>query len=889
MLVCLVGVLLLAGVVPPNAAAAQAGPVTLAQRGDYVPLETVRAGHTKMPSALRRSVTLRADSVLLQQVLLDIANQAGLGLSYGEDVVRSRTLISIDLNNIRAADALAKAVEGSQWSVLVTPQGQVTVVPAEPVQTGSIAGRVTDKRSDAVIIGAAVVVDGTTYSANTGSDGRYRIAEVPTGTYTVRARYIGYTPGSVSVTVSDGQEATVDFALGKSVQRLDEVVTTGTLIPTEVKALPTPVSVITESDIAAQRPNTLKEVIRQAVPSAVVWDVASVPNHTGYSTRGANTLADGSGTMKVFVDGIEVADKTNGAFIDPNAVSRVEVIRGPQAAAIYGSDAVGGVIQVFTKRGDPSLTRPQLNAEAAAGVIQTPYPDYDAVLRQEYAAAVSGGGSGMSYNFGGAYSHTPDWVSPVSGQSSASVHGGVHITRGILTADVSGRRHVQNSAIVFNPNLAATGSATFSQPFYQPLEDRAQTVGMRLALAPTSWWRHTLTAGIDGYNNDISQTQPRLTNPADTFLVASNYDVTKASIGYNTSLSGAITSRTSGSVTVGFDHYSSPVIQWFTSQAVPTGIGSVPMNRTLVNNTGYFAQGQLAFRDALFVTGGVRAEENSSFGDSLGTQVSPQAGLTYVRTLGDATLKVRGSWGRAIRPPAPLLKFGAEGVGLVTLPNPQLGPERQEGWDAGVDAVFGARGSLSLTYFDQIAKNLIVFTTLAVDPVRIHQYQNIGRVKNTGIEVEGTLALGMLQLRAQYGYARSRVEDLGPGYGGDLRPGDKTYYTPAHTAGASLTAEPRRGTIIAAGLTYVGSWNAYDNLAIFRCFAGTGPCQASFRDYIVPFPGFTKANATLSQQITPLLSGFVSVENLTNNTKTEYSPFFPVMGRITTVGLRFHN
>src|SRR4029077_589103 len=106
----------------------------------------------------------------------------------------------------------------------------------------------------------------------TGNDGRYRIADVPAGSYTARARYIGYAPASASVTVSADQEATADFALEKSPQQLNEVVTTGTVVPTEVKALPTPISVISASDIELERPHSVEELFRQAVPTAVGWD-----------------------------------------------------------------------------------------------------------------------------------------------------------------------------------------------------------------------------------------------------------------------------------------------------------------------------------------------------------------------------------------------------------------------------------------------------------------------------------------------------------------------------------------------------------------------------------------------------------------------------------------
>jgi len=221
--------------------------------------------------------------------------------------------------------------------------------------------------------------------------------------------------------------------------------------------------------------------------------------------------------MKIFVDGIPVGDFSYAA-LDPNSIGRVEVIRGPQAAAIYGSDALGGVIQIFTKRGDSTRTRPALDGEASLGLIQTPYDGYESVLRQAYRASVLGGGPGVSYYLGAAYGHTPDWVEPASAQSGTSVGGGVHLTRGRLTADVSGRYNLQNNPTVFDPTLAATGFASVSKPSYQPIAFRTQALGATVTFSPTPWWHHTVTAGIDRFNYDASQTQPRLTTPADTFF-----------------------------------------------------------------------------------------------------------------------------------------------------------------------------------------------------------------------------------------------------------------------------------------------------------------------------------------------------------------------------------
>ncbi len=86
----------------------------------------------------------------------------------------------------------------------------------------------------------------------------------------------------------------------------------------------------------------------------------------------------------------------------------------------------------------------------------------------------------------------------------------------------------------------------------------------------------------------------------------------------------------------------------------------------------------------------------------------------------------------------------------------------------------------------------------------------------------------------------------------------------------------------------MGSWNARDDLAEERCFGGTGPCQATRRDYIIAYPGFVKVNATVSQELTPRVSGFVSFDNLTNNQAFEPNNSLTVLGRISTVGLRLH-
>jgi outer membrane receptor protein involved in Fe transport len=226
----------------------------------------------------------------------------------------------------------------------------------------------------------------------------------------------------------------------------------------------------------------------------------------------------------------------------------------------------------------------------------------------------------------------------------------------------------------------------------------------------------------------------------------------------------------------------------------------------------------------------------------------------------------------------------------VGLANPELGPERQRGWDAGLDAELAGRGAISLTYFDQIAENLIQDVTLSGTPVRTFQYQNIGRVRNRGVEIEATVTEGPLQLRGQYGYVRARIEQLSPSYAGEQQVGDQAETIPRHTAGASLTVSPFKGTAVMGGLTYVGSFTNLDFLGYYQCLGGTGPCknttQALDRSYLIDYPAFAKVRISVDQQVTQLLAAFILIDNLTNHRSYELLNIQPLVGRVTTAGVR---
>jgi outer membrane receptor protein involved in Fe transport len=831
---------------------------------------------------------------------------ADLRITYSPATFRFDRAVTIDATNVAVVTALTEILFRSGLDVLIDRDGAIALVPCDhhsqhPERTlqdsGMIVGTVSDTRTGEPIDGAVVTVAGTGLLAATNGSGNYILPKVPVGIQRLTARFIGYAASSMEVTVHATEQVTANFSLARSVQSLDELVTvTPGGMQTQLKAVPTAISIVSSEQIQAQRPLTFNEVFRQLVPSAVGFHSPIQPASTAFSLRGASTLST-TGQVKILVDGIEAAN-AGITPIDPESIERVEVIRGPQAATVFGPNAASGVVQVFTKRGGTTPeTEVQLRAEA--GVQQTPYAGFRSVGRQSVAAVVRGGGNQANYNLGASYWRMPDWLpdGELSGQSTPSVFGGLRYSEGILSVDLSGRYHVSNTGLAVNPELLEAGFVPASRPRYTPQKFTNETFGIRAQLNPSPWWTNQVSVGVDRSVFESIQERRRLTTPADTLLLVLENTTDKVTLSYNSSLRWSPSRQTSATITAGFDYLRLPASQALTTQALttegtirlaPGGVFTV--SRTVVTNAGFFTQVELGIAERLFLTAGLRMDENSTFGDELGAPLSPRAGVAYNGGFGATLLKARASYGRAIRSASPGQAFGNVLPAQITLANPFLAPEQQRGWDAGIDAWFGNAASLSFSVFDQTAYDLISFVQTATQPVPTFQWQNVGRINNWGIELEGGVVLTpRFRVSGQYSLVQSRIEDLGPNFTGSERVGDRPLGIPKHTAGGAIQFTPRTGTTLAAGVTHVGQFPQLDQVALLRCLGGTGPCQPTPRDYIVEFDGFTKFNATVTQQLDQRITAFLSIDNLTNNLAFEGSNGLAVAGRLSTLGIQVRN
>ncbi|MEX2157282.1 MAG: TonB-dependent receptor [Gemmatimonadales bacterium] len=227
-------------------------------------------------------------------------------------------------------------------------------------QTGTVAGVVTAE-TGAPIANAAVAIVGAARTATTNARGEYRLT-VPPGTYTLRARVIGYAAAEQRVTVNAGETTTANFQLAPSALALSEVTVIGSRSARTAVETPVPVDVIASEEIQQTGQTEVNQILSALAPSfnASHQTIADGSDHINpASLRGL-----GPDQVLVLINGkrrhAPALVHVNGTFgrgtvgvdlnaIPASAIDRIEVLRDG-AAAQYGSDAIAGVINIVLKR-----------------------------------------------------------------------------------------------------------------------------------------------------------------------------------------------------------------------------------------------------------------------------------------------------------------------------------------------------------------------------------------------------------------------------------------------------------------------------------------------------------------------------------------------------------
>lgn len=254
---------------------------------------------------------------------------------------------------------------------------------------GTVRGRVTDASSGRGLPAAQLIVAGTRIGATSGDDGAFTLTAVPPGPRTITARRIGYQPTSRSVTINAGETATADIAMSVSALNLSEVVVTGSGTPTEKRKIGTSVASVDSTLIGRAQAVTVDQALQGKIAGAQITQNSGGPGGGGMSVRlrGTNSFISGSDPLYI-VDGViidnssaQLADLGNRsnpqnrlADLNPADIERVEIIRGAAAAALFGSRANNGVVQIFTKRGSIGKPRFTVTTRYSASELREQQP-----------------------------------------------------------------------------------------------------------------------------------------------------------------------------------------------------------------------------------------------------------------------------------------------------------------------------------------------------------------------------------------------------------------------------------------------------------------------------------------------------------------------------------
>ncbi|MBI3586291.1 MAG: TonB-dependent receptor [Ignavibacteriales bacterium] len=212
--------------------------------------------------------------------------------------------------------------------------------------TGSISGKVTDAETQNPLAGANVIIKGTFLGAVTNTHGEFKIYKVPVGTYTIEASLIGYQRKLFSgIIIKQGEEYSLSLQLLPAEIQEKEIVVTASRREQGLQEVPVSVSTVTAKTIAERNNITLDDALRYVPGVNLMQDQINIRGSTGYS-RGVGSR------VLLLLDGLPFITGDTGEInweaIPTHQVERIEVVKGA-GSALYGSSALGGVVNVITK------------------------------------------------------------------------------------------------------------------------------------------------------------------------------------------------------------------------------------------------------------------------------------------------------------------------------------------------------------------------------------------------------------------------------------------------------------------------------------------------------------------------------------------------------------
>jgi vitamin B12 transporter len=508
---------------------------------------------------------------------------------------------------------------------------------------------------------------------------------------------------------------------------LPPVFVTATRTETPLDQVTTSATVITEKEIEAQQAETVLEVLRN-VPAVDVVQTGSRGTGTTVSIRGSE-----SDHVLVLIDGVEVNSTTAGAFnfahLTTENIERIEILRGA-GGTLYGSQAIGGVINIITKKGQGPM-RLGLSAEGGNG------------WTNRQTLTLSGGVGKLGYAFSAARLESDGFRSVNDDYRNLATSGRLDYK---FTEDTNLKgifRFIKTDLGLFNSNNFVPGardpnSREATSQYLGKLEWEQRIVKEWDYRISGSIFKENIKDTDDpdpltdcvsfGFPCD-SRTRSRFRPQISNAEFQTNYRLGE----WSTTTFGTEFKRRKASTSSSFD-------------GVPAG-----ETNKAIRNMGYYVQEQIKLLDdRLIVVPGVRLDDHQTFG----TEWSPSISSSYLFRVTGTRLKA--GYAEGFKAPTLNELFFPPAFGCAAFGNRDLGPEKSWELNAGVEqTIFSDRVKLAATFFHREVSDLIGTgpTPDPTDPAFCVRAENLGKARFDGVEwLMDVKLFSFLSIGANYTY-----------------------------------------------------------------------------------------------------------------------------------------
>ncbi|HTE23312.1 TonB-dependent receptor domain-containing protein [Flavitalea sp.] len=863
-----------------------------------------------------QTVSISGKELPLKEIFSIVKNQTGLLFFYDATILLDAKPVTIKLKNASLEMALNEVFK-DQPLTWVLEDKTVTIIrkplkftalsttpPSQSPLSISIKGVITDLNGNP-ISDVSVLIKGTKRGTVSDKTGGFSIEAKPKNILILSS--VNYSSKEVKV-----EKGKMNIKLELDVKPMESFLVGGNFSAMKRKTDATTVTVIDSKKLERIPNNTLDQIFRGWAPGTNSFDVGDeTESFPTLSIRGAASSTSLS-TIAVYIDGIEYAGGSGYlSQLDKNNIDRVEIVKGPGAATMYGTGSNAGIVQIFTKKGPANQN--SVNLTSSAGYYKSKWVESNPFQQMHNLETITSF-KNVTLRLGGSF-RSVDAYLPDGGEKNKGFYASARFNKDKWELNVSSRYNDRNYSLS-------------RRPYYDTAVNPRQDILLEPVpglIIPAYIWMNVMPSS-SRYKNGITQTyvnglnlshktKNNWTNHFDAgFTVNDSREVPAPVAGaplqrqYFTVKNNITTIRYSNVLNLdnsnGLETIISSGVE-YKKYSASTTITRATAAATLFikdpdnENYGAFVQLNPSYKN-IFLTMGLRYEKNNLFKAAWNHRV----GLTTNFKTGLLTIKPRISWGKGITSPQYEQRFGTPAnISTIVYANPDIKPQSQQGFDYGVE-LYDRKGKfkLEVVYYDNILKDMIAQEELGAYPkdttVVAFIYRNVGKVANKGWEFSGEYKVGRFSLGANFSIMSSTIKDTTGAFRiyqfKNKAPGTEMMNLPRHTAGLELQysfyklfGKSDKG-VISLSVTEVDGIKTTD----YRSYAidvayGRTPYDPGGLSYPVITAPVFRVGLYADYCLLPNLRLFTQGYNILNDYDYEYSSDYPTHGATWLFGLKY--